>query len=121
MLEDLLNLRRRFAIAAGGPLTASATLSFANRKSVPHSSQLYRDEWAASSCRPLRLDFNHSWDSGRVVVKAAPSILLGRGDQSPFHGVSVDISDHFGPGCFAIDVRVKITVLPELQAFASQF
>jgi hypothetical protein len=35
--------------------------------------------------------------------------------------VSVDISDYFGPGCFAIDVRVKITVLPELPAIASQF
>ena len=33
----------------------------------------------------------------------------------------MDISDHFGPGCFAIDVRVKITVLPELPAIASQF
>ena len=33
----------------------------------------------------------------------------------------MDISDHFGPGCFAMDVRVKITVLPELRAIASQF
>ncbi len=33
----------------------------------------------------------------------------------------MDISDDFGPGCFAMDVRIKITVLPELRAIASQF
>ncbi|SPE25508.1 hypothetical protein SBA5_50097 [Candidatus Sulfotelmatomonas gaucii] len=36
-------------------------------------------------------------------------------------GVSVDISDHFGPGCFTMDVSVKITVLPKLPAIAPQF
>jgi hypothetical protein len=36
-------------------------------KSVPHSSRLYRDEWAASSCCPLRLDFNDSSNSTSVV------------------------------------------------------
>ncbi len=88
---------------------------------MPHSSQLYRDEWAASSCRPLRLDFNDSSDSGSVVVEAAPSVLPGGCDQSPFYRVSVDISDHFGLGFLAMDVRVKIAVLPELPAIASQF
>ena len=32
----------------------------------------------------------------------------------------MDISDHFGPGSFAMDVRVKITGLPKLPAIASQ-
>ncbi len=77
-------------------------------KSVPHSSRLYRDEWAASSCCPHRLDFNDSSDPGAVVAEAAPSALLGRCDWSPFYGASVDISDHFGPSSFAMDVRVKM-------------
>lgn len=60
---------------AGGPFTDPATrLSFAIGKSVPHSSRLYRDEWGARSCRPLRLDFNGSSDSGSVVVEAAVRI-----------------------------------------------
>jgi hypothetical protein len=67
-------------------------------KAVPHSSRLYRDEWAASSCRPLRLDFNDSSDSGGVVIEAAPSVLLGGCGQSSFDWIPVDISDHFGPG-----------------------
>jgi hypothetical protein len=38
-----------------------------NDNSVPHSSQLYRDEWAAKSHSPLLLDFNHSSNSIRRV------------------------------------------------------
>jgi hypothetical protein len=56
-----------------------------------------------------------------VVVEAAPSVLLGGCDQSSFDGVSVDVSDHFGPGRFVMDVRVKVSVLPELRASAAQF
>ncbi len=124
LLRYLITSAQHSAIKeeAGGPLTGPATrLSFANGKSVPHSSRLYRDEWAAGSCRPLRLDFNNSRESGSVVVEAAPSILLRGCGQSPFYGVSVGISDHFGPGCFTMDVRVKITVLPELRAITAQF
>jgi hypothetical protein len=32
---------------------------------------------SAKSSRPLRLDFNHSANSGGVVVEAAPSVLSG--------------------------------------------
>ena len=57
---------------------------------VPHSSWLYRDEWAASPCRPLRRDFNYFSNSGSVVVEAAPAVLLGRCGRSPLYGVPVD-------------------------------
>ena len=40
--------------------------------------------------------------------------------QVPLDRISMDISDHFGPGSFAMDVRVKITGLPKLPAIASQ-
>jgi len=50
---------------------------------VPHSSRLFRDEWAAKSRCPLRLDFNHSSNSGGVVVEAAPSVVAGRCGKSP--------------------------------------
>ena len=92
-----------------------------NDKPVPHSSQFYRDEWVAERRHPLRLDFNHSSNSSCVVVEAAPSVLLGRCDKSPLDGITVDISNHLGPGCLATDVRVKVTGLPELLAIASQF
>src|ERR1017187_1848497 len=112
--QSLYRLRGRWPTHRSSHPSATSQIG----KSVPHSSQLYRDEWAASSCRPLRLDINDSSDSGSVVVEAAPSVELGRCDQSPFYGVSVYVSDYFGPGCFAMDVRVKITVLPELPAIA---
>jgi hypothetical protein len=87
---------------------------------VPHSSQLYRDEWAAKPRRPLRLDFNRSSNSGGIVVKAAPSVQLRRCDKSPFDWISMDTTDHLGPSCFATDVRVKITGLSELLPSAPQ-
>ena len=89
-------------------------------KAVPHSSRLYRDEWAAKSRRPLRLDFNHSTNSGSVVVETAPLILFSRCDKSPLDRIAMDISDHFGPGCLPMNVRVIIAGLPELLAIASQ-
>ena len=45
----------------------------------PHSSRLYRDEWAAESRRPFRLDFDHSSNSGGHPhrVDAPPAHLQG--------------------------------------------
>ena len=40
-------------------------------QAVPHSTRLFRDEWAAKSRRPFRLDFSHSSNSGGVVVERA--------------------------------------------------
>jgi hypothetical protein len=62
----------------------------------------------ARSCRrPVRFDFDDSSDSGGVVVKAAPSVLLGGCDQPPVYRVPMDVSDHFRPGLYAMDVRVN--------------
>jgi len=89
--------------------------------SLPQRFDLLRDERASEPCCPLRLDFDYSWNAGGVVRKAAPSVLLRRCDQSPFHGVAVDVSDDFGAGCFAMDVAVEVALLPELLVIASQF
>lgn len=40
--------------------------------------QFYRDEWAAKSCSPLRLDLDHPADAGCVMVETAPLVLSGR-------------------------------------------
>ena len=66
------------------PVCASET-----GKSVPHSSRLYRDEWAANSRVHSDSISNDSSDSGSVVVEAAPSVLFGRCDQSPFKGGAI--------------------------------
>ena len=95
--------------------------ALAKMNAVPHSSRLYRDEWAAKSCRPLRLDFNRSSNAGRVVVEAAPWVVAGRCNQSALHRVSMNVTYHFGASIFTTDVAVKVTFLPELLALTSQF
>jgi hypothetical protein len=54
------------------------------------------------------------------VIETAPPVLTGRSDQSPLHRIAVNVANHFGPVCFATNVRVKITRLPELRAISSQ-
>jgi len=51
--------------------------------------------------RPLRLDFNRSSNSGRIMVEAAPLVVSARCHQSTLHRVAVDIADHFAAGYFA--------------------
>jgi hypothetical protein len=38
---------------------------------VPHSSQFYRDEWAAKFRHPLQFDFNHKLIAGSFVRRPA--------------------------------------------------
>jgi hypothetical protein len=52
------------------------------------------------------------------VVKAAPSILPRGCDKAPLDRIPVNVADHFGLGRFSPDVRVEITLLPELLAVA---
>jgi len=55
------------------------------------------------------------------VVETAPSVVAGRGNQSAFHGVAMDVADHFGASFLASDIAVKVAFLSELLALASQF
>jgi hypothetical protein len=76
---ETTNLDHLSSIPAGGLLDVLPFICPSRKnESVPHSSRLYRDEWAAESRRPVRLDFDHSSYSGGVVVEAAPSILPGQ-------------------------------------------
>ena len=47
--------------------------------------------------------------------------MLGRCHQPTLHRISVDVPDHFGAGCFASYVAVKIAILPEPFAISLQF
>jgi hypothetical protein len=88
---------------------------------VPHSSRLYRDEWAAAqSSRPLRLDFHHASNPGGVVVETAPAVFFRGADQSAFDRVSMDVPDHLGAFFFSTHVAVVVALLPEVFAIAFQ-
>src|SRR5512146_1792405 len=89
-------------------------------RSVPRSSQFYRDERASKPGRPLRLDFNYSSCAGSIVVETAPAVVAGRCHQSALLWIAMNIADHFRAGRLATNVAVIIAFLPELLLLASQ-
>ena len=88
---------------------------------MPHSSQLYRDEWASQPRRPRGLDFNRTSHAGGVVVEAAPGIIAWRSNQSTLQRIAVDVADRLGAVMFAANAAVEIAGLPELFTMTSQF
>jgi hypothetical protein len=53
------------------------------------------------------------------MTDAPTSILPGRGDESLLDRIAVNISNPFGSGGFAVNVRVEVAGLAELAAVPS--
>ena len=68
----------------------------------------------AAAGGPLGFDFYGMGFAGRVVVEAAPPIMLGFRDQAARDGVLVDVMEFFCELLWAGYVEVVVAALPEL-------